>query len=63
MVSQPTVKFHVSSILNKLPVSSRAEAAAKALQENLLPDGPQNILDLLFYPYLRVIDYIIDKSH
>jgi len=35
-VSKSTVKFHVSSILNKLQVSSRTEAVAKALQENLL---------------------------
>jgi NarL family two-component system response regulator LiaR len=38
VVSKSTVKFHVSSILNKLQVSSRTEAVAKALQENLLPD-------------------------
>ncbi|QRN84406.1 response regulator transcription factor [Chloroflexota bacterium] len=36
VVSKSTVKFHVSSILNKLQVSSRTEAVAKALQENLL---------------------------
>ncbi len=35
-VSKSTVKFHVSSILNKLHVSSRTEAVAKALKENLL---------------------------
>lgn len=35
-VSKSTVKFHVSSILSKLQVSSRTEAVAKALQENLL---------------------------
>lgn len=38
VVSKSTVKFHVSSILNKLQVSSRTEAVAKALQEDLLPD-------------------------
>jgi NarL family two-component system response regulator LiaR len=38
VVSKSTVKFHVSSILNKLQVSSRTEAVAKALQENLLPE-------------------------
>lgn len=35
-VSKSTVKFHVSSILNKLQVSCRTEAAAKALQEGLI---------------------------
>ncbi len=38
VVSKSTVKFHVSSILNKLQVSSRTEAVAKALQEDLLSD-------------------------
>ena len=38
VVSKSTVKFHVSSILNKLQVSSRTEAVAKTLQENLLVD-------------------------
>jgi two-component system, NarL family, response regulator LiaR len=36
VVSKSTVKFHVSSILNKLQVSTRTEAVAKALQENLV---------------------------
>jgi two-component system, NarL family, response regulator LiaR len=35
-VSKSTVKFHVSSILNKFQVTSRTEAVAKALQEGLI---------------------------
>jgi two-component system, NarL family, response regulator LiaR len=36
VVTKSTVKFHVSSILHKLQVSTRTEAVAKALQEGLL---------------------------
>lgn len=36
-VSQPTVKFHVSSILSKLGVGSRTEATAVAVQQKLIP--------------------------
>lgn len=36
IVSRSTVKFHVSSILAKLGVSSRTEAVAMALQQNLV---------------------------
>lgn len=36
VVSQSTVKFHVSSVLSKLNVSSRTEAVALTLQEDLL---------------------------
>lgn len=39
-VSKSTVKFHVSSILSKLQVSSRTEAVAKALQEGFV--NPQD---------------------
>lgn len=36
IVSRSTVKFHVSNILSKLGVSSRTEAVALALQQNLI---------------------------
>ena len=37
VVSQSTVKFHVSSILSKLGASSRTEAVALAVKNNLVP--------------------------
>ncbi len=36
-ISSVTVKFHVSNILSKLGVSSRTEAVALAIQQNLVP--------------------------
>ena len=36
IVSHSTIKFHVSSFLSKLGVSSRTEAVALALQRNLV---------------------------
>jgi two-component system, NarL family, response regulator LiaR len=39
IISQATVKFHVSNILSKLHASSRTEAVAIALEHKLLSDG------------------------
>ncbi|MGD8624376.1 MAG: response regulator transcription factor [Anaerolineae bacterium] len=39
VVSRSTAKFHVSSILSKLGVSSRTEAVSVALQHNLIKPG------------------------
>jgi NarL family two-component system response regulator LiaR len=36
VVSRSTVRFHVSNILSKLQASSRTEAVAVALQNNLV---------------------------
>jgi NarL family two-component system response regulator LiaR len=36
IVSQSTVKFHVSNVLSKLGVSSRTEAVAMAIKQHLL---------------------------
>ena len=36
VVSRATVKFHVSSLLSKMGVSSRTEAVAVALQNKIL---------------------------
>ncbi len=39
VVSEPTVKFHAGSILNKLGAETRAQAVAIAVQRGLLdPD-------------------------
>jgi len=36
VISYSTVRFHVSSILNKLGVSNRVEAVTLALQRNMI---------------------------
>ncbi|MCB0022538.1 MAG: response regulator transcription factor, partial [Caldilinea sp.] len=36
VVSRSTVKYHVSNILSKLQATSRTEAVAYALQQNLV---------------------------
>jgi DNA-binding NarL/FixJ family response regulator len=38
-VSENTIKFHLRNILDKLHAESRAEAAARAVREGLLPGG------------------------
>lgn len=37
-ISQPTARYHVSAILQKLDVSNRAEAAAMAIRSNLIDE-------------------------
>lgn len=44
VLSQSTVKFHVSSILAKLGVAGRTEAAALAVKQNLVRDHRPNHL-------------------
>jgi two-component system, NarL family, response regulator LiaR len=39
VISESTVKFHVSNILNKLQAASRTEAVSIALQEGLVAQG------------------------
>ena len=41
VVSLPTVKIHVSNILNKLGASNRTEAVAEARRRGLLKNSPQ----------------------
>jgi len=38
-LSENTVKFHLRNILDKLHAQSRAEAAARAVREGLVPEG------------------------
>lgn len=41
-VSSGTIKIHVSNILNKLSVSSRTEAAVRAIQMGLIPNPKES---------------------
>jgi DNA-binding CsgD family transcriptional regulator len=38
-VTEHTVKYHVTSLFNRLDATSRAEAVARAAALGLLPDG------------------------
>lgn len=55
VVSRSTIKFHVSSILAKLRVSNRAEAAALAVQYRLVAprSGPEPDADAKVPPEAR----------
>lgn len=45
MISESTVKYHVSSILNRLGVARRTEAIGLALRYDLVPHAPDEPLD------------------
>lgn len=40
-ITDHTVKFHISSVLNKLEAASRSEAVAIATRRGMIPDGPE----------------------
>jgi DNA-binding NarL/FixJ family response regulator len=41
-ISENTVKFHLKNIVEKLHAQNRAELAARAVREGLVPDPPQD---------------------
>lgn len=43
-ISENTVKFHLKNIVEKLHAQNRAELAARAVREGLVPDPPQDMM-------------------
>jgi DNA-binding NarL/FixJ family response regulator len=43
-ISENTVKFHLKNIVEKLHAQNRAELAARAVREGLVPDAPRDSL-------------------
>ncbi len=41
-ISENTVKFHLKNIVEKLHAQNRAELAARAVREGLVPDLPRD---------------------
>jgi DNA-binding NarL/FixJ family response regulator len=41
-ISENTVKFHLKNIVEKLHAQNRAELAARAVREGLVPDPPHD---------------------
>ena len=41
-ISENTVKFHLKNIVEKLHAQNRAELAARAVREGLVPDPPRD---------------------
>ena len=43
-ISENTVKFHLKNIVEKLHAQNRAELAARAVREGLVPDPPRDLV-------------------
>jgi DNA-binding NarL/FixJ family response regulator len=43
-ISENTVKFHLKNIVEKLHAQNRAELAARAVREGLVPDSPRDMM-------------------
>jgi DNA-binding NarL/FixJ family response regulator len=43
-ISENTVKFHLKNIVEKLHAQNRAELAARAVREGLVPDPPRDMM-------------------